>query len=374
MDVGVALMFANFSDWERAQKRPDDPIVADTQFYRDELATGDLVEPLGFDSLWTAEHHFAPYCMEPNPLQLLTYFASRTERIDLGTCVVVVPWYQPLRVAEQMLLLDNFLTGDRKLIIGLGRGAAESEYQGLGIDMAQSRLRFSEGVDIVKLALTQDRFSYSGSIYQVPDITLRPRPRDPELASRMLCSWMSPESLEIAARLGLGMFFTTVKDPLLYAPEITRFNAIRAEMNLEPARASVFQCAYCAETEEEAWAGASQYFANWNAMGAVHYSLSDPAHFDKVGGYDWWAQRAREASSLDRGTITNAFAATQLWGTPAQIIEKIQRIRDGIDPERLVLFFKLPGMSFKQTKASMELFSREVLPAVRAVSAASAPA
>ena len=91
MDVGVALMFANFSDWERAQKRPDDPIVADTQFYRDELATGDLVEPLGFDSLWTAEHHFAPYCMEPNPLQLLTYFASRTERIDLGTCVVVVP-------------------------------------------------------------------------------------------------------------------------------------------------------------------------------------------------------------------------------------------------------------------------------------------
>ena len=136
----------------------------------------------------------------------------------------------------------------------------------------------------MKLALTQDRFSYSGSIYQVPDITLRPRPCDPELASRMLCSWMSPESLEIAARLGLGMFFTTVKDPLLYAPEITRFNAIRAEMNLEPARASVFQCAYCAETEEEAWAGASQYFANWNHDGRCALFVERSRPLRRVAG------------------------------------------------------------------------------------------
>jgi alkanesulfonate monooxygenase SsuD/methylene tetrahydromethanopterin reductase-like flavin-dependent oxidoreductase (luciferase family) len=181
----------------------------------------------------------------------------------------------------------------------------------------------------------------------------------------MLVSWMSQQSLETAARMGLGMFFTTLKDPLEYEPEITTFNGIRAELGQEPLRPSVFVCTYCAETEEEAWRGAREYMGNWNAMGAVHYGLNDVSHFEKAGGYEWWAEMARGVASTDIETIKDVFAQSQLWGTPEQCIQKIRRIQEALDPDNLVLVFRLAGMTYEQTKASMELFAREVLPAVR---------
>ena len=98
------------------QARPD------LQVYRDELRLADLAEPLGFQSIWGVEHHFTDYTMCPDVLQFLTYMAGRTESARLGSMVVVLPWHDPLRVAEQVSMLDN-LSGGR-LILGLGRGAS----------------------------------------------------------------------------------------------------------------------------------------------------------------------------------------------------------------------------------------------------------
>lgn len=366
MKVGVALMFEDLGDWERSLTRPNDPpAVSDTEFWRTELAVGDLVEPLGFDSLWTAEHHFTSYCLEPNPLQLLSYFAGRTERIDLGSCVVVLPWHHPLRVAEQITMLDNFLGDGRELIVGFGRGAAAPEFKGLGVDMADTRALFSESVEIIQRALTQERFSYSGEKYQVPELSIRPRPRDPEVASRLLCSWMSPQSLEGAARLGLGMFFTTQKDPLEYEPEIVRFNEIRSEEGREPLQPYIFLCVYCGESEEEAWQMARRHIGSWQEMSMVHYGLDDAAHFEKTGVYDWWAEQARGMAQTPRDIVRDGYVRTQVWGTPEQCTQKIRRVQEALDPSHLVLVFHHAGMTYEQTKASMELFSREVLPAVR---------
>src|ERR1700754_4554730 len=78
---------------------------------RDHLSLGELCEPLGFDSLFALEHHFTGYSMSPNPIQLLSYFAGRTNRITLGTSVVVLPWHDPIRVAEQIALLDVLCGG-----------------------------------------------------------------------------------------------------------------------------------------------------------------------------------------------------------------------------------------------------------------------
>ena len=90
--------------------------------------------------MWTVEHHFTDYTMCPDPLQLLTWLAGRTERVLLGTGVVVLPWHDPVRVAEQIALLDN-LSGGR-LLLGIGRGIARIEYEGFGVDMDTSRERF----------------------------------------------------------------------------------------------------------------------------------------------------------------------------------------------------------------------------------------
>ena len=114
----------------------------DSALYNEHLALGDLAEPLGFNSLFALEHHFTGYSMSPAPLQLLSYYAGRTHKITLGTCVIVLPWHDPIRVAEQIALLD-VLSGGRTLM-GFGRGAASAEYEGFRIPMGEARGRFLE--------------------------------------------------------------------------------------------------------------------------------------------------------------------------------------------------------------------------------------
>src|SRR2546421_179408 len=117
MHVGMASVFQN-------PKRGR----SDFEVYRNELRLAELAEPLGFESVWGVEHHFTDYTMCPDVLQFLTYMAGRTQRAQLGSMVVVLPWHDPLRVAEEVSMLDNI--SDGRLILGLGRGAGRVEFDG----------------------------------------------------------------------------------------------------------------------------------------------------------------------------------------------------------------------------------------------------
>ena len=139
MKVGVHFNYQNYSDWDRfeAQAVSEQPQVSDQQVYEEEIHLGGLVEPLGFDSYWCIDHHFSPYIMTSGAMQNLTYFAGKTERIDFGTMVIVLPWYDPVAITEQITVLDNMLQG-RKLTLGLGRGAAKREFE--GVPLADGRI------------------------------------------------------------------------------------------------------------------------------------------------------------------------------------------------------------------------------------------
>src|SRR5260221_12560918 len=110
MKVGIALNMLS------------EPGRTDVAVVSDHLAVGHLAQPLGFDSLFTLEHHFTGYAMSPAPLQLLAYFAGRTKGITFGTSVIVLPWHDPIRVAEEIALLDILCGG--RCPFGLGRGTA----------------------------------------------------------------------------------------------------------------------------------------------------------------------------------------------------------------------------------------------------------
>src|SRR6204780_5319153 len=168
----------------------------DAALYNEHMALGDLAEPLGFDSLFALEHHFTGYAMSPSPLQLLSYFAGRTKRIHLGTAVIVIPWHDPIRIAEQIALLD-VLSGGRCLF-GFGRGAARVEYEGFRIPMDEARPRFKEGLDVIRLGLTQPSFEYKGEFFDIPRTSIRPAPiSHPE--RRFYGSANSPESAKLIA-------------------------------------------------------------------------------------------------------------------------------------------------------------------------------
>jgi hypothetical protein len=126
MHVGMASFFQN------PGKR-----LADAEVYRQEIAIADLAEPLGFDSIWSAEHHFDDYTMCPNVAQFLTYMAGRTRRAGLGSMVMVLPWHDPVRLAEEISVLDTL--SDGRLILGVGRGLGRIEFQGFRGEMGESR-------------------------------------------------------------------------------------------------------------------------------------------------------------------------------------------------------------------------------------------
>src|SRR5215470_18091538 len=133
----------------------------DRNVYRNELRLGDLAEPLGFESLWGVEHHFTDYTMCPDVLQYLSYFAGRTHTMQLGSMVVVLPWHDPIRVAEQVAMLDNM--SDGRVVLGLGRGLGRVEFEGFGVDMNESREIFVESAEMLLTALETGVAEYDGT-------------------------------------------------------------------------------------------------------------------------------------------------------------------------------------------------------------------
>src|SRR6201995_2583507 len=208
MQVGTALSIL---------AQPGGPDVA---LFNEHMALGDLAEPLGYDSLFALEHHFTGYSMSPAPLQLLSYYAGRTSRITLGTCVIVLPWHDPIRVAEQIALLD-IMSGGRTLM-GFGRGAASVEYEGFRVPMEEARPRFVEAAQLIIKALTEDSFEWNGEFYKVPRLSIRPRPiSHPE--RRFYASSVSPESAEVMAKLGFGLLIVMQNEWPKAAEDVYRY-------------------------------------------------------------------------------------------------------------------------------------------------------
>src|SRR5437588_11253459 len=147
---------------------------SDTEVYRDELRLADLAEPLGFESVWGVEHHFTDYTMCPDVVQFLTYMAGRTSKVQLGSMVVVLPWHDPIRVAEQVSMLDN-LSGGR-MVFGMGRGVGQVEFGGFRIPMDESRERFVEAAEMIIAGLEDGNVKYEGVHFSLPHRDIRPRP------------------------------------------------------------------------------------------------------------------------------------------------------------------------------------------------------
>lgn len=378
MKVGVTLFCQNYEDWERFSSgdfaRP--ARTPDARLWEEDLRIGDLVEPLGFDSLWGVEHHFTPYTMIPDVLQFLTYFAGRTERVDMGTMVVVLPWDQPVRIAERIAMLDILLKG-RTLSIGFGRGAGQVEFKGFNLAMGESRGRFLEGLEIVRRALSSERFSYDGQFWQVPETGIRPRPRSTDLAQRMYCAWGSPETLEIAANAGLGMLFIPQKSWEEYGQDVENFNAIRARQGWSPMQPKVVCWVYCAETEAAAHEAALTYMGNYNDSARRHYEFDDAAHFRAAGGYDYYAKMSEMRTQYDPAVLKELFVRSQVWGTPEQCIEKLRAIQRTTSASEFIGVFKYGAMPLAEAERSMRLFAEAVLPAIHqdevAAAAAAAP-
>src|SRR5436190_3595834 len=315
MKVGIALnMLAEAG-------RSDVAVVSD------HLAMGDLAEPLGFDSLFALEHHFTGYAMSPAPLQLLAYYAGRTTRIMFGTAVIVLPWHDPIRVAEGIALLDIMCGG--RCLFGFGRGAASVEYEGMRIPMGEARGRFAEAAQIVVMALSQPEFEFKGEYFTIPRTSIRPRAiSHPE--RRFYASSVSPESATLMAKLGFSMLLIMQNEWSKCAGDIEKFHAIATEAGHRPRRPLILTNVSCAESRSEAYERALKYLgAKWDSIES-HYRFGD-GHLAEVRGYESYGALtktyAKMKDPVGRANATEFYVSIQIVGTPHDCLQKLAELQ-----------------------------------------------
>jgi alkanesulfonate monooxygenase SsuD/methylene tetrahydromethanopterin reductase-like flavin-dependent oxidoreductase (luciferase family) len=370
MKVSLALASHNSEDWDRIEAADLDraPVTPDADEVLGAMALGHLAEPLGFDGIWAPEHFGTPYGMSPNPLQLLAYFAGRTERISLGTMVLVLPWWNPVRLAHQIAYLDIISKG-RFDMIGLGRGVAKTEFAAVGVPREESRKRFEECFDIIELALTKNRFSYEGEFFKIPEMSLRPQPLTKNLPSRFYGASSTNTSLEVMARRGLAPLFVGNKPMTEAAKDVQLVNTWRREEGLQPCQSKNILFMYCTETAAQK-EKSKDYIKQANREVFLHYGFGDSSNFVGVKGYEAYAAGAGNATAAtDRradqvGSDNTYDEQNLLIGTPDEIIAKIADGQKLCSFSEIAIHTSFGGISHKEADRSLRLFAKEVIPVI----------
>jgi len=342
-----------------------------------------VAERLGFDSFWTTEHHFQyeGYEVIPNGLQLSTWIAARTERIRLGTMFNVVPQWHPIRLAEDFSTLHN-LSGGRA-ILGVGRGTVPREVLHLNdkhvsigsydnpdqqADDTHNREVFEESMDIVRLALDNESFSYTGKHFELPvagipdrgatvqHLTLVPRPIYPYEIWQAVTS---PPTLEYVPVVGHGAVFWNQHHSFIKRFWDTYGDRYAAAHDGEELRAGDKRMLVIAvrveDSREEAMRTARPgHDEFWKFLGPYGWSrgyMGDDGKPAKAGLIPTLE------TSIDQKTI--------LLGTAADVAEGVQFYQDLLGVEHITIFPHLLGDPYAKANEQMARFIQEVVPLLR---------
>jgi alkanesulfonate monooxygenase SsuD/methylene tetrahydromethanopterin reductase-like flavin-dependent oxidoreductase (luciferase family) len=313
---------------------------------------------LGFDSVWCAEHHFSTYGYLSRPLMFATHLAARTERIRVGSAVVVLPLHHPLVVAEEIATADLLSKG--RLDIGLGRGYQTYEFERLGISLTDSRARFDEGLDVLLKAFEGKAFAYEGKHFHFGETTVFPtpvqRPHPP-----IWIVGQSQESILATARRGFnivsGGFGVSVD-------KLRGFRAGYDAMDLDPAvrsriKVSTQRPVYVTNDASELRDAVEH--ARWN----MRVTLSLRQGLERV-------EKGRAiAIPFDKEPDFDALIEDYfIMGTPKECIAKIQRLHGAMRNDHFNANFWFGDLDREKVIRSMRLFAEEVMPAFAPVRAA----
>ncbi len=372
MRVGVSIFCQNAHDWDRyeAQERGEPvaarPEHADSGIFRQEIGLARLADELGFDSVWTVEHHFTPYTMVTNPLQLLTYLAGVTKNVDLGSMVVVLPWHNPVRVAEDVVMLDSLLGPDRQIMCGVGRGLGRREYAGMCVDQSEARGRFDEGIEILLDLLKDGHASFEGRFWQLRDLYLRPQP-DRDLSEQIYCAGGTSETTEVIARHNIKPLSVPTSSLDLALTGARNYARLRREAGFDPVHTKLALWTYCAdnaaETEE-----ARRWVVDYSDTALRHYELAG-THLKDIKGYESYAKTA-EAVRANPDAFRENFIRDHPLGTPDQVIAQTRRLAEMFGVSEIMFVFRYGRMPIERAERSMRRFADEVLPALREIEAA----
>ena len=334
--------------------------LSDAALYKEILADCEFAHRSGYRAAWMIEHHFSDYFPTPNPLAFLSHIAARFPDFALGTCVLVTPWYEPLRLAEEIAQL-NLLT-DQPLHLGLGRGTAKYEYDAFGVAMEESRQRFREVWEIVSSALAGGRFRYQGEYLNVPTrVELRPR-SDTSKINFYGAVGGSPESGAVMASLGLPPIMTAFSNLPLQREALSGWKeaAETRGMDVNAFRYPMMVNCIIADEDEEAYALAKRYIPRFQQAQIDHYEADD-GHFETLSTYTAWAKIfAKMKERTDPANIP-PWADGQFVGSPETVR---RRVADYVDAgfNSFLIHTATPGVPRRHRQAWLGRFADEVAP------------
>jgi len=352
MKIGIQMLFQNPGT------------MSDAELYQRELRVAELGEPLGFDTVWSVEHHFDAYSMCPDNTQFLSWLAGRTSRIGLGTAAVILPWNNPLRVVEKMILLDH-LSGGRA-VFGMGRGLAKMEYRGMMIDMNEARERFDESAKMILAGLESGFVEGNGRYYKQDRTQVRPGPMK-SFKGRTYCVAMSPDSVTVAAELkSVMMVFSQFAPETLiptfqtYRDDFRRFHGVGAP---DPMFVDFM---YCDEDAGRAEARARKEIPAYLMSVIDHYEMF-AEHFGTARGYENYAKGSEMMKAAGLEKTLETYLEAQAWGTPQQILDRLEKRRRILGDFEMNICISYSQLAMDEIEKSTRLFAKKVMPELRAL-------
>ncbi len=321
------------------------------QVFRETSEQVQLAEALGFHAAWLAEHHFSRYGLASSSLLLATHIAARTERIRLGTAIVIAPIRNPLLIAEETATLD--VLSDGRLDFGVGSGGPV-ELRAFGIDMDESRDRFLEVVDMVVGLWTAPVFSKEGRFFTVNDLSLSPRPvQQPH--PPLYAAVRNPWSMARAADRGMQFMTGVLPDTAVAIRQRRQFVDIAAKRGKSPDASQMpfFRYVYVAESEEQARRDTEEHLVwVWECLEWQRLEGGEDGR-----SLDDWL-RSRRSPSVRYDDLFNDKA---FFGTPEKVRRQIEAVRDQEGVDYFGGNFCFGGLPHAKAMRSMELFAKEVM-------------
>jgi alkanesulfonate monooxygenase SsuD/methylene tetrahydromethanopterin reductase-like flavin-dependent oxidoreductase (luciferase family) len=341
---------------------PEDRSASDV--FRNELEQLVEAEQQGYDSVWLAEHHFSRYGIGPAIHLTAAHLAARTSRVRIGTAVTILPFMHPIRVAEEIAVLDILSQG--RIDWGVGRGYQRHEFEGYGIDIEQSHLIFREQLEIIRRAWTGERFAWDGEFFRFPELQVLPtpvqRPHPP-----IWIAALSPSTLEWAADRGYPIL-TDQFSPISRIEETRSVyfeRASRAGVDVEEVELPTLRQVYVGESQkqarEEAGRGLLWYYRSLARVGSP--GGSDGKLPENYSFYRLFGEDGFNPDRDPEGFLDFLFENCTIVGDASYCREKISELRERCRVNHLMAWQNFGDLPHEASLASQRRFIEKVAPA-----------
>lgn len=328
------------------------------------LTTADLAETLGFDGIWLAERHFsAPggAALIPSigsaPLLMATAIATRTSRLRIGTAVLLLPLGHPVRMAEEVATLDHLSQG--RLNLGIGRSSFPRAYEGYNIPYEESRERFREYLDVMRLAWTQQRFSYTGTFYTCRDLEVIPKPyQQPHPPLHQAAA--TRETFVAIGTMGLSLLVALIGTPMSELATVIAAYQAAWQAAGHPGQGDVRLRLpiYVAETLNNAQ-------ADPHPSVMPYYERLRQGYLRSTQGFES-AERTARAAQLATLTYEEVLQERVVFGTPRHVAERLRALQHAVGLSGIIIEPNVGGgMPPELVARSMGLFAQDVAPHLR---------